>query len=44
VRCSEAFEGTLRDIAPGQVSETTISLPGGTDCSGYTIKLKEAGW
>ena len=44
VICSETFTGTLLDIAPGQIGETTLNLPAGTDCTGYTVKLQEAGW
>lgn len=44
VICGETFEGTLLDIGPGQRSETTLSLPAGTDCSEYTVALEEAGW
>ena len=44
VACDAEFEGVLTDIPPGQTTTTTISLPAGTDCTGYTVKLKEAGW
>ncbi len=44
VHCDAVAEGILSDIPPGQTGETTISLPAGADCTGYQVKLKEAGW
>ncbi|MFT5685155.1 MAG: hypothetical protein ACI8RZ_006104 [Myxococcota bacterium] len=44
VHCDTVAEGVLSDIPPGQTGETTITLPAGTDCTGYQVKLAEAGW
>ncbi|MDG1484065.1 MAG: retropepsin-like aspartic protease [Myxococcota bacterium] len=44
VHCDAVTEGILDSIPPGQTTETTISMPAGTDCTNYRVKVSEASW
>jgi predicted aspartyl protease len=44
VHCDAVTEGILDRIPSGQTRETTISLPAGSDCTNYKVKVKEASW
>lgn len=44
VHCGAVTEGILEGIPAGQTMKTTISLPAGTDCTNYTVKVKTARW
>ena len=44
IRCSETFAATLHDIPAGGERKTSVSLPLGTNCDGYSVVMSEGRW
>jgi hypothetical protein len=44
INCNQSFVAALEDLAPRKRVETVVSLPPGTDCSKYTIRLDRGTW
>jgi hypothetical protein len=44
INCDQSFVAALEDLGPRQRVETVVSLPPGTDCSKYTIRLDRGTW
>lgn len=44
IACDRDWVAGLDDIAPGSSADTVVSLPAGSRCDGYTVRLAGASW
>ncbi|RME20372.1 MAG: hypothetical protein D6798_20620, partial [Deltaproteobacteria bacterium] len=44
IRCDDTWVAELREIPPHGRARTTVGLPMGADCDGYSVALEGARW
>lgn len=44
ITCDRSWTATLSDLEPGGTAEALVSLPTGSRCDGYTVRLAHASW
>lgn len=44
IACEQSWVAVLTDIEPGATATSLVSLPAGTKCDGYTVRLAHADW